>query len=157
MLLLAINMYRLRAWLSRVTRLELGGDVQTGKLRTTNYERQGSVVANKTDVLQGTLDLMVLKTLDSMGSQHGYGIAQRLQQVSEDLLKLNQGTLYPALLRLEQRGWITSKWGTSDNNRRARFYSLTRAGKKQLQREADDWNRMAAIMARLLGGAEEIP
>ena len=78
---------------------------------------------NKTDVLQGTLDLMVLKTLESMGSQHGYGIAQRLQQVSEDLLKLNQGTLYPALLRLEQRGWISSKWGTSDNNRRARFYT----------------------------------
>jgi PadR family transcriptional regulator, regulatory protein PadR len=114
-------------------------------------------VANKTDVLQGTLDLMVLKTLESLGTQHGYGIAQRLQQVSEDLLKLNQGTLYPALLRLEQRGWIASKWGTSDNNRRARFYSLTRAGKKQLQREADDWHRMAAIMARLLGGAEEIP
>jgi transcriptional regulator len=114
-------------------------------------------VANKTDVLQGTLDLMVLKTLESMGTQHGYGIAQRLQQVSDDLLKLNQGTLYPALLRLEQRGWIASKWGTSDNNRRARFYSLTRAGKKQLQREADDWNRMAAIMARLLGKAEETP
>ena len=114
-------------------------------------------MANKTDVLQGTLDLMVLKTLESMGTQHGYGIAQRLQQVSDDLLKLNQGTLYPALLRLEQRGWMASKWGTSDNNRRARFYSLTRAGKKQLQREADDWNRMAAIMARLLGGAEETP
>ena len=114
-------------------------------------------MANKTDVLQGTLDLMVLKTLESMGTQHGYGIAQRLQQVSDDLLKLNQGTLYPALLRLEQRGWIASKWGTSDNNRRARFYSLTRAGKKQLQREADDWNRMAAMMARLLGGAEETP
>jgi len=114
-------------------------------------------VANKTDVLQGTLDLMVLKTLESMGTQHGYGIAQRLQQVSDDLLKLNQGTLYPALLRLEQRGWIASKWGTSDNNRRARFYSLTRTGKKQLQREADDWNRMAAIMARLLGKAEETP
>ena len=108
---------------------------------------------NKTDVLQGTLDLMVLKTLESMGSQHGYGIAQRLQQVSEDLLQLNQGTLYPALLRLEQRGWISSKWGTSENNRRARFYTLTRAGQKQLQREADDWHRMAAIMARLLGGA----
>ena len=84
---------------------------------------------NKTDVLQGTLDLMVLKTLESMGSQHGYGIAQRLQQVSDDLLQLNQGTLYPALLRLEQRGWISSKWGTSENNRRARFYTLTRAGR----------------------------
>ena len=110
-------------------------------------------MSQKTDVLQGTLDLMVLKTLDTMGPQHGYGIAQRLQQVSEDVLHLNQGTLYPALLRLEQRGWITSKWGTSDNNRRARFYSLTRAGRKQLQREADDWQRIAGIMARLLGAA----
>jgi len=108
---------------------------------------------DKTEVLQGTLDLMVLKTLESMGSQHGYGIAQRLQQVSEDLLQLNQGTLYPALLRLEQRGWISSRWGTSDNNRRARFYTLTRSGKKQLQREADGWHRMAAVMTRLLGGA----
>ena len=108
-------------------------------------------VAAKTDVLQGTLDLMVLKTLESMGTQHGYGIAQRLQQVSDSLLQLNQGTLYPALLRLEQRGWISSKWGTSDNNRRARFYTLTRAGRKQLQREAEDWHRMAAVMARVLG------
>jgi PadR family transcriptional regulator PadR len=108
---------------------------------------------SKTDVLQGTLDLMVLKTLETIGPQHGYGIAQRLQQVSEDVLHLNQGTLYPALLRLEQRGWVTSKWGTSENNRRARFYSLTRAGRKQLQREADDWHRIAGIMARLLGGA----
>jgi transcriptional regulator len=94
---------------------------------------------------------MVLKTLDTLGSQHGYGIAQRLQQVSGDLLRLNQGTLYPALLRLEQRGWIASKWGVSENNRKARFYSLTRSGRRQLQREADDWQRMAAIMARLLG------
>jgi transcriptional regulator len=107
---------------------------------------------DKTDVLQGTLDLMVLKTLESMGSQHGYGIAQRLQQVSQDVLRLNQGTLYPALLRLEQRGWISSKWGTSENNRRARFYSLTRTGRKQLLRETDDWHRMAGVMARLLGG-----
>src|SRR5213594_3007753 len=99
------------------------------------------------EVLQGTLDLIVLQTLYVIGPLHGYGIAQRLQQVSEDLLRLNQGTLYPALLRLEQRGWISSKWGTSDNNRRARFYTLTRAGKKQLQREADDWHRMAAVMA----------
>ena len=110
---------------------------------------------SKTDVLQGTLDLMVMKTLDSMGPLHGYGIAQRLLQVSGSALQLNQGTLYPALLRLEQRGWIASKWGTSDNNRRARFYSLTRAGRKQLQREAEDWQRMAGIMARVLGGAEE--
>ena len=110
---------------------------------------------NKADVLQGTLDLMVLKTLESMGPLHGYGIAQRLQQVSGSVLQLNQGTLYPALLRLEQRGWISSKWGTSENNRRARFYALTRAGRKQLQREAEDWHRMAAIMARVLGAAEE--
>lgn len=110
-------------------------------------------MSQKTDVLQGTLDLMVLKTLDTIGTQHGYGIAQRVQQVSNDLLQLNQGTLYPALLRLEQRGWISSTWGTSDNNRRARFYALTRAGRKQLQREEADWRRMAEIMARLLGAA----
>jgi PadR family transcriptional regulator PadR len=109
----------------------------------------------KTDVLQGTLDLMVLKTLETMGSQHGYGIAQRIQQVSGDLLRLNQGTLYPALLRLEQRGWIASKWGVSDNNRRARYYTLTRTGRKQLHREAEEWNRMAAIMARVLGARED--
>jgi transcriptional regulator len=106
---------------------------------------------DRADVLQGTLDLMVLKTLDTLGPQHGYGIAQRLQQLSEQVLQLNQGTLYPALLRLEQRGWISSKWGTSENNRKARFYSLTRPGRRQLQRETDDWQRIAAIMARLLG------
>src|SRR5256714_10814281 len=109
------------------------------------------------EVLQGTLDLIVLKTLDAMGPLHGYGIAQRIQQVSEDLLKLNQGTLYPALLRLEQRGWIASKWGTSDNNRRARYYSLTRAGRRQLARETAGWHRMAAIIARLLGGEARRP
>jgi PadR family transcriptional regulator PadR len=109
---------------------------------------------SKADVLQGTLDLLVMKTLDSMGPLHGYGIAQRLLQVSDSALQLNQGTLYPALLRLEQRGWISSKWGTSDNNRRARFYALTRTGRKQLQREAEDWQRMAGIMTRVLGGEE---
>ena len=112
---------------------------------------------SKADVLQGTLDLMVLKTLETLGPLHGYGIAQRLQQVSGSVLQLNQGTLYPALLRLEQRGWISSKWGTSDNNRKARFYTLTRTGRRQLQREAEEWNRMTAIMARVLGGAEELP
>jgi PadR family transcriptional regulator PadR len=105
----------------------------------------------KSDVLQGTLDLMVLKTLDSMGSMHGYGIAQRIQQLSENLLQLNQGTLYPALLRLEQRGWISSKWGTSENNRRARFYALTRSGRKQLQKEAEGWHRIVGVMGRVLG------
>ena len=107
------------------------------------------------EVLQGTLDLIVLKTLDSLGPLHGYGIAQRIKQISEDLLKLNQGTLYPALLRLEQRGWITSKWGTSENNRRARYYTLTRSGKKQLAAEAASWERMSSVIAKLLSGAQE--
>jgi transcriptional regulator len=109
----------------------------------------------KRDILQGTLDLMVLKTLETMGSLHGYGIAQRLQQVSADALYVNQGTLYPALLRLEQRGWISSKWGVSENNRRARYYALTRAGRRQLAVEEADWDRTAAIMTRLLGRGEE--
>jgi PadR family transcriptional regulator PadR len=124
---------------------------------TSNMRESSLMLAinmSKADVLQGTLDLMVLKTLDSMGPLHGYGIAQRLLQISNSVLQLNQGTLYPALLRLEQRGWIASKWGTSENNRRARFYALTRAGRKQLQREADDWQRMADIMTRVLGGSE---
>ena len=108
----------------------------------------------RSDVLQGTLDLMVLKTLDTLGAMHGYGIAQRLHQVSENLLSLNQGTLYPALLRLEQRGWIASKWGTSENNRRARYYSLTKSGKKQLVREAEDWQRIVDVMGRVLGSEE---
>jgi PadR family transcriptional regulator, regulatory protein PadR len=106
------------------------------------------------ELLQGTLDLIVLKTLDVLGPLHGYGIAMRIQQVSEDLLKLNQGTLYPALLRLEQRGWISSKWGVSENNRKAKYYSLTRAGRKQLAAEAASWERMSALMTRLLQGAE---
>jgi transcriptional regulator len=108
----------------------------------------------KSDVLQGTLDLMVLKTLDTLGAMHGYGIAQRIQQVSGNLLQLNQGTLYPALLRLEQRGWISSKWGVSDNNRKAKFYTLTRAGRKQLEREAADWLRIVDVMGRLLQPGE---
>jgi PadR family transcriptional regulator PadR len=112
---------------------------------------RSSVTQSKSDVLQGTLDLMVLKTLDTLGSMHGYGIAQRIQQVSSQVLQLNQGTLYPALLRLEQRGWITAKWGVSDNNRRAKFYSLTHAGRRQLAREAQDWLRIVGVMGRLLG------
>ncbi|HEY4817857.1 MAG TPA: PadR family transcriptional regulator [Candidatus Acidoferrum sp.] len=105
----------------------------------------------RVEVLQGTLDLIVLKTLDILGPLHGYGIAQRINQVSEDLLKLNQGTLYPALLRLEQRGWIASEWGVSENNRKAKYYSLTRAGRKQLATETESWERMAGVIARLLG------
>jgi PadR family transcriptional regulator PadR len=104
----------------------------------------------KSEVLQGTLDLLVLKTLDSMGPMHGFGIAIRIQQVSEDLLRLNQGTLYPALLRLEQRGWIASKWGISENNRKAKFYSLTRAGRKRLVQEVESWDRMSAMIHRVL-------
>ena len=108
----------------------------------------------KSDVLQGTLDLMVLKTLETLDAMHGYGIAQRIQQVSDNLLQLNQGTLYPALLRLEQRGWISSKWGVSDNNRKAKFYTLTRSGRKQLEREAADWLRIVDVMGRLLQPGE---
>lgn len=108
----------------------------------------------KTDVLQGTLDLMVLKTLEALGPLHGYGIARRIEQVSENLLQLNQGTLYPALLRLQQRGWIKSEWGTSENNRKAKFYQLSPAGRRQLTVEAKNWERISGVMARLLSGQE---
>ncbi len=102
------------------------------------------------EVPYGSLDLMVLKTLDSMGRQHGYGIARRIEQVAGGALALNQGTIYPALLRLEQKGWIGSEWGVSENNRRARYYSITRTGKKQLAVEAGIWAQTVAIMKRLL-------
>jgi transcriptional regulator len=105
---------------------------------------------DKSDVLQGTLDLMVLTTLAAMGPMHGYGLARRIEQVAENALALNQGTLYPALIRLAQRGWIESAWGFSDNNRRARFYSLTRAGRKQLHSETKSWLKMSALVARFL-------
>jgi PadR family transcriptional regulator, regulatory protein PadR len=105
---------------------------------------------SKSDVLQGTLDLMVLKTLESMGPLHGYGIARRIEQVSDNGLSLNQGTIYPALLRLQQRGWIKSEWGTSETKRRARFYSLTRIGRKQIEQETENWARITTTMARFL-------
>jgi PadR family transcriptional regulator, regulatory protein PadR len=105
---------------------------------------------DKLDLLHGSLVLMVLRTLDTLGPLHGWGIARRIEQTSGDLLALNQGTLYPALLRLEQAGWITSKWGVSDNNRRAKFYSLTRAGKKQLAAEAENWVRISGVVARFM-------
>jgi transcriptional regulator len=105
---------------------------------------------HKSDVLQGTLDLMVLKTLEAMGPLHGYGIARRIEQVSGNSLNMNQGTIYPALLRLEQRGWIKGEWGTSETNRRARFYSLSRIGRKQIERETQNWERIAATMERFL-------
>ena len=105
---------------------------------------------NKSDILQGTLDLMVLKTLEAMGPLHGYGIARRIEQVSGETLILNQGTIYPALLRLEQRGWIKAEWGKSETNRRARFYSLTRVGKSRMAEETRNWERIAATMALFL-------
>ena len=108
----------------------------------------------KSDVLQGTLDLMVLRTLETLGSLHGYGIAQRIEQLSGNMLQLNQGTVYPALLRLEQKGWIRSEWGESENRRRARFYSLTKAGIKQLRQETADWERFTGIVARVLAANE---
>ena len=107
--------------------------------------------AEKSDVLQGTLILLVLRTLEALGPLHGYGIARRIEQISGDLLHLNQGTLYPALLRMEQEGWITGKWGASEKNRQAKFYSLTTAGRKQLAKETGDWQRMAATIERFLG------
>jgi PadR family transcriptional regulator PadR len=105
---------------------------------------------SRAEVLQGTLDMLVLKTLDTMGPMHGFGIAQRIRRISDDLLCLNQGTLYPALLRLEQYGWISSKWGASENNRKAKFYSLTRAGRKQLVREETGWEQISAVISRIL-------
>jgi PadR family transcriptional regulator len=107
-------------------------------------------MSGRTDIMQGTLDLMVLRTLETLGPLHGWGISQRLQQISEDTFQVNQGTLYPALVRLEQRGWIRSRWGTSDNNRRARFYSLTQAGRRQLARERAQWGLVSGIINRLL-------
>ena len=112
-------------------------------------------MGEKTDVWQGTLALMVLRTLESMGPQHGYGLARRIEQTSGDLLQLNYGTLYPALLKLEQEGFIRSNWGTSENNRRAKFYELTRAGHRQLKKAAAEWEQATTILARFLTPAEE--
>ena len=105
---------------------------------------------SKSDILQGTLDLMVLQTLDAMGPLHGYGIARRIEQISEDVLQLNQGTIYASLLRLPQRRWISASWGTSDNNRKAKFYAITRTGRKQLAAQAQNWERISAVMMRML-------
>ena len=110
---------------------------------------------SKQEVLPGTLNLLILKTLETLGTLHGYGIARRIEQVSGDLLELNQGTIYPALLKLEQMRWIRTKWSTSENNRRAKYYSLTPAGKKQLVKEEEEWRRTSAIMTRFLTASEE--
>jgi PadR family transcriptional regulator PadR len=117
-----------------------------------NQQEAGSVKETTSEILQGTLDLMVLKTLEGLGPQHGYGIARRIEQVSEGVLELNQGTIYPALLRLQQKGWIKAEWGSSENNRRAKYYSITRAGRKQLATETEDWERISGIIARMLEG-----
>src|SRR3954449_9209033 len=111
-------------------------------------------MGDKTDVWQGTLALMILKTLESMGPQHGYGVARRIEQTSGDQLSVNYGTLYPALLKLEQEGYITAEWGVSENNRKAKFYKLTRAGHKQLAREAREWERTTGIIARFFSSGE---
>ena len=107
--------------------------------------------ADKADVLQGTLILLVLRTLEALGPLHGYGIARRIEQISREVLQLNQGTLYPALLRMEQEGWIASKWGASEKNRKAKFYSITAAGRRRLAKEAEDWRRMSSTIERFLG------
>ena len=109
---------------------------------------------SRSDILQGTLDLMVLQTLETMGPQHGYGIARRIEQVSEDVLQLNQGTIYAALLRLQQRRWISATWGTSDNNRKAKFYAITKSGRKQLAAQAQNWERISTVIMRMLKLAE---
>jgi len=115
-----------------------------------------SMTKNKTDVLHGSLALMVLRILDTLGPLHGWGIARRIEQMTDNVLELNQGSLYPALLRLEQMGWVSTKWGESENNRRAKFYSITRAGRKQLASEAANWERMAAILARFVNPGEPL-
>src|ERR671914_1890151 len=112
-------------------------------------------MTDRTDVRQGTLALMVLKTLETLGPLHGYGVARRIEQTSGDLLSINYGTLYPALVKLEQEGYVSSEWGTSDNNRRAKYYKLTRAGRRQLAKEAREWEQTAAILARFFAPAEE--
>jgi PadR family transcriptional regulator PadR len=112
--------------------------------------------AEKADILQGTLILLVLRTLEVLGPLHGYAIARRIEQISEELLQLNQGTLYPALLRMEQEGWITSKWGASEKNRKARFYAISAAGRKQLVKETKDWQRMSMTINRFLGPISEV-
>ena len=114
------------------------------------------VTAQKSEVLQGTLDLMVLKVLDVLGPQHGFGIARRIEQVSGQVLQLNEGTVYTSLLRLQQRKWISADWGTSENNRKAKYYSITKSGRKQLAKETEDWERISGVIGRLLNlGVQE--
>ena len=114
-----------------------------------------SMPDSKLDLLQGTLDLMVLQTLDAMGPLHGYGVARRIEQLSGNEVLLNQGTIYASLVRLQQRGWIVAEWGVSNNNRKAKFYSITKAGKRQMKKDKSQWGRLAAVMGRVLAAAAE--
>jgi PadR family transcriptional regulator PadR len=132
------------AFLLLIPYMNVGYTVRVGYLMNNRQ-------VHKADVLQGTLVLLVLRTLEGLGPLHGYGIARRIEQISKDMLQLNQGTLYPALLRMEQEGWIASKWGASDKNRKARFYSITAAGRKRLARETENWRRMSSTIERFLG------
>jgi PadR family transcriptional regulator PadR len=129
-------------------------DIQPIRNVYVDVQQVRTMGESKLDVLQGTLDLMILKTLQSMGPLHGYRIARRIEQVSGNALSLNQGTIYPALLRLQQRGWIKAEWGTSQTGRRAKFYSLSRSGRKQIEEETANWERIAATMARFLAPSE---
>src|ERR1700704_4598848 len=123
-----------------------------------NVQRKDAMTDEKTsEVLQGTLDLMILKTLHALGPLHGFGIARRLEQVSRDVLQLNEGTVYTALLRLQQQGWITAAWGTSENNRKAKFYAITRRGRKQLEAETENWERISKVIRRVLQLEPEEP
>jgi PadR family transcriptional regulator PadR len=133
------------------------GELGNWELGPRGWQRAGRAMSDKADVWQGTLALMVLKTLETLGPLHGYGIARRIEQTSAHHLALNYGTLYPALLKLEQEGYIASEWGVSENNRKAKFYRLTRAGRKQLEKEAREWERTTAILARFLTPGEEAP
>ncbi len=125
-------------------------DIQQGTAVYLLKLNRTVMTSAKMDVMQGTLDLLVLKTLEALGPMHGWGIARRIEQVSDDALSLNQGTLYPALVRLQQRGWITARWGTSENNRRARYYALTKTGRRQLKVEQESWTQMVEILSRVL-------
>ena len=118
--------------------------------KETCYVTPVAMTKDRSEVLQGTLDLMVLKTLDALGPLHGYGIARRLEQISEDRLRLNEGTVYNSLLRLVQEGWVSSEWGASESNRKAKFYSITKTGRKQLARETESWQRISGVIGRVL-------
>src|SRR5215469_3737053 len=119
--------------------------------RSSIYPTGGEMADEQSEILQGTLDLMVLKTLEAMGPQHGYGIARRIEQLSQEALRVNQGTIYLCLIRLVQKRWIAAEWGTSENNRKAKYYSITKAGRKQLAAEAENWQRVSSTIGRLLG------